>query len=126
MKVYHGTNKAFEKFDSNQIGKNTSDICSATSAGFFFTDDIEYARQYANYCANTLGGEATILECEIELDNPESFLTSDYEAWNGEELKEALLAENFDGAIIYNSFESGGQKEFLVLDESQIQITGIA
>lgn len=44
MRVYHGSNNKFEKFDYEQMGLNGT----ARGYGFYFTDSKEFARKYAH------------------------------------------------------------------------------
>jgi len=118
MKVYHGTSQTFDKFNSNKLGENTIHMSSASTAGFYFTDNIEYAEDYA-YNASADGCPKIIMECNIKLDNPCDCTESDISKWSGKDLRNALIEDGHDGAIIYINDEIN---EYLVLDSDQIEI----
>jgi hypothetical protein len=44
--LYHGTNQDFDKFVKSDLGKSTGAI--SAKEGFFFTDDMSEAQNYAN------------------------------------------------------------------------------
>lgn len=48
-RVFHGTNQPFEKFRHKYKGRNTQNISSLM--GFFFSEDINEAKDYADYSA---------------------------------------------------------------------------
>jgi site-specific DNA-adenine methylase len=76
--VYHGTNKSFDVFDSNKIGKSHG---RSEGAGFYFTTSKETASSYAD------GGEPMSVYLSIE--NPIGY---DAPGFRPAQLKKVLLS----------------------------------
>lgn len=121
MKVYHGTNSEFQKFDFGKLGDNTLDMSPAGVMGAFFTNSLRYASDYAAYAAQN-GGEPTILVANIKIENPADYNNIDLEALESPEaaleLKEMLIAEGYDGLRIDTSY---GETEYCVFSQNQIK-----
>ena len=125
MKLFHGTSVQFDRFDDSFLGQNTdgnaSDYYMAQTAhlGFWFstsTDNLE------DYC----GG---YIECEVELDNPYyveclkdlAVMIQVYDK-TGEEIRELLIEEGYDGIQIQND-EEFGATSYVAFSADQIEIT---
>lgn len=116
--LYHGTNRDFDHFDYNMIGKSTD--AGHYSHGFYFGQK-NYAKLYG-----------TILyKCEITLSNPYKFIGGplDFLRSLGLDLNAKpidvtmLLKKNgFDGVITYYDKAMTDVKECIVFDINNIKI----
>lgn len=112
--AFHGTATRFTKFDIEKAGNNTNDLSEASTAGFFFTNDYDYASYYAEYADGNI-----VMKCTIELENPIELTAQEVGNWDGKDLRNCLLEDGFDGAIIHIN---ENLKEYLVLNPEQINI----
>jgi len=121
VKLYHGTNSYFTKFDFSRAGKITLDMSPAGVMGAFFTPDRKYAEDYAIYAARWNGGQATILTADVKISNPAQYHNADLEALESPEaaleLKQRLIEEGYDGLEIY----AGGRTEYCAFFPKQIK-----
>lgn len=122
MKVYHGTNKEFSKFDFSLIGTNTDDL-DAANLGICFTENKSYAMDYATYSALD-GGEPIIIKAEINIENPCEFSADDLnrfcEQYGATEYRQMLINDGYDGIINF----TGDEKEYICFYPEQIKIIG--
>lgn len=121
--LYHGTNKAFDKFDFKMAGRTDSGFIGK---GFYLTGNKFLANAYATDAADTHGGNAEVLEFSVNakktLELEGTGTTAWYKAMESLGIKSgsmdsqtaALKKLGYDSiAAIYN----GKIKEFVVLDE---------
>nr|DAN71338.1 MAG TPA: ParB-like nuclease domain [Caudoviricetes sp.] len=64
MPVYHGTNQDFNQFEDSKIQK--ADL----GRGFYFTDNKDIAKNYADIRANERGGKGKVMETFLNVKNP--------------------------------------------------------
>jgi hypothetical protein len=116
MKTYHGTDRKFETPDSARFGTSTEMESDGSAVlGFWSTEDIDYARDYA---ANA-GGD-TILECEVD--------SSEYEHVQYEDLRnmeEDAIAyyKSLKGLVVHHG-SSSEKIEYCSIDLSTVKIIG--
>lgn len=124
MIAYHGTNNDFDRFDSSFFGQNTDDNASSESfaqtarLGFWFTSNSDMAAKVYD----------RVLECELSIENPlevDSLETLAYwvesQEKSGEELREMLADQGYDGIIVENDEEFEGTS-YVVFEPEQITI----
>jgi len=66
--VYHGTNSEFSKFDKSKRGSVYDD--DASRSGFFFTEDLEGSKFFAQKAVDKNGGEVFIKESHLKISEP--------------------------------------------------------
>jgi len=76
-KVTHGTSGDFDAFDFDYAGSG-SGSGAGTSDGFFFAESDEHSEYWARNAASSSGGEAKILDVELQVN---SYLEFDIEAF---------------------------------------------
>jgi hypothetical protein len=116
--AYHGTNKFFKNFDFSKIGDNTADL-NNVNLGACFTDNYDYAMDYAEYA-----GGNTVLKAHISVNNPYEISNSQLEdictdAETAQAFKDQIIADGYDSIINYTSI---GCKEFICFYPEQIHI----
>ena len=124
MKVYHGTNSEFERFNLENLGMNTDDNASSEAMaqtahiGIWFTDNADKAAEVYE----------KVMECELSMENPMEIDTLEtLEYWvesqdmSGEELREMLQEQGYDGIIINEDEEFEGTS-YIVFSADQITI----
>lgn len=124
MKAYHGTDNEFDRFDSSFFGQNTdgnaSDETMAQTArlGFWFTSNPDFAATVYD----------KVMECELSIENPLEVDTLDtLTFWmesqekSGEEIREMLMEQGYDGIIVENDEEFEGTS-YVAFDPHQINI----
>ncbi len=84
LKMYHGTNTEFTRFDSSLLGSRDAGFYGK---GFYFTPDPEIAEEYADTAVEDAGGEARVIETYLSLQNP--FIWS-FEGEGAESTRKAL------------------------------------
>jgi len=125
--VYHGTQSDLNVFDDVYRGVSSGDS-GWFGEGFYFTDSPELASQYA-YAAGDGTEGSNIIPAYVALKNPavadsasdlQKQLGLDKYA-KGSEIKEAALAQKFDGVIIRKGFKSKGFHEVVAFNPTQIK-----
>jgi hypothetical protein len=66
--VYHGTNSEFSEFDKSKRGSVYDD--DASRSGFFFTEDLEGSKFFAQKAVDKNGGEVFIQESHLKISEP--------------------------------------------------------
>ena len=102
LEVYHGTSESFTKFEKEFIGSNYLQ----DEQGFFFTDDINQAREYADYTSYGMPRKTpgNVMSLYLDIKNP-LIVNIDYDPisyWdeNYENYLEKANKNNNDGIII--------------------------
>jgi hypothetical protein len=105
MPVFHGTNQSFDTFDSSTLGNNTKS--SSAKEGFFFTETLNEAKEYANMSASkNLPNEKDFEEKEEEYIKK----LEDAQRKNDFELYEKINQEMEEHAFNAIYSEPSGQK----------------
>ena len=108
LKFFHGTSREFSVFDSARSGQNFS----ASSGGFFFSDEKAVAEQLADYTAENdedekPGAAPRVMEVYLSLKNP---LIKDFKSQSRTVNIRAFIAkaikDGHDGAIMLNARDS--------------------
>ena len=124
MEAYHGTNSKFTEFSLAFLGENTDENASSEGLrqsarlGIWFTENVEMASEvYDN-----------VLHCDLSISNlleVDSLETLEYwvesQELSGEELRERLIEEGYDGIVIEYDEEFEG-RSFVVFSPENINI----
>ena len=124
MKAFNGTNNDFSQFELSFLGENTdanaSDDSLAQTAhlGFWFTSNRDFTSTVYD----------KVLECEIDINNPLEVDTLETLAYwiesqekSGDELREMLMKQGYDGIIIEHDEEFEGTR-YIAFAPEQISI----
>lgn len=124
MKAFHGTNSDFSQFDLSFLGENTDanatdeSLAQTAHLGFWFTSNRDFTAKVYD----------KVMECEIEINNPLEVDTLETLAYwiesqekSGEELREILMAQGYDGIIIESDEEFEGTS-YIAFASEQISI----
>lgn len=121
IKLYHGTNSKFDKFNKDMAGSNTG-YQDADNA-FYLTANPMLAENYAIGAVGRNGGNRTILEFYISINNPKIYNRAtdfyrdlDGHTENGSSLIEELKKDGMDSIIVREDME-----EVVVFDSSNIK-----
>jgi 8-oxo-dGTP pyrophosphatase MutT (NUDIX family) len=128
---YHGTNNEFNQFDIDKIGYSTDS--GMYGKGFYFSNKIEYAIEYAN----RKGQKGFLMRCFLNIKKPLEIKTkfdipTMPQPQTIEEMKIAdklysnnfrnfLINKRYDGVIISLGYTERN-KEFVVLQPEQIKL----
>lgn len=133
---YHGTNKLFDKFTLDNIGRNWKQ----STLGIYFSQYIKpgiygsTAKEYAEDLVVREGGKPYVYKCKIHTKNP---LVLNSNGWyssntfidkNRIDIKNWLLADDYDAVIAYdfeNKAEEGLQWADFILTTSNLDIIEI-
>lgn len=121
--LYHGTRARFDVFSKEGVEPRYDN--AQAELGFFFTDDLDYALQYAR------GRRGRVVAVSLSLANPKveeprpsglSFIDAvelDWGEGDGRAYVEALKTQGHDGIIIRTA---GGLTEYVAFDAEQIAV----
>ena len=122
--LYHGTNKAFDKFNFNMAGRTDFGFLGK---GFYLTANKFLANAYADDAASSHGGESEVLEFNINAKKTLELDGTGLMGWNKamkglgiaagsvQDQVKAVRQMGYDSiAAIFN----GKIKEFVVFDDS--------
>ena len=127
--LYHGTNSEFEKFDIKYFNSGSSDG-GWIGKGFYFTNDYDYARSYADY------KEGYILNVKLNIKNPYILTNQQYstrplklknklKANNSTEVTDKLKSFGYDSVILTYLESEERQYEVCVFNPNDIQIVKV-
>lgn len=105
--VYHGTKHQFDNFDPTKLGQVTGS--KSARIGFYFTDNVDTARGYANFgdsaAADALKTQADELEAIARRTNKQSDWDNYYTAYEKYE-NEALTASDYSDRRVIEAYVS--------------------
>lgn len=122
MVLYHGTNSIFYQFEERFIGANDT---GTVGIGFYLTDDIQLAEQFANTCVQHRKGIKNIIRFQVfpqktlEIEGVSASVWLDKMKEIGipdgtmRENTDALLAMGYDSVCSYDV--SGNVREFVLM-----------
>ena len=109
--LYHGSPNEFDVFDKNKNGKRGA--FASAKLGFYFTDDITYAKMMGN----TSDKKANVFKAYLNIRNPLRVLTTElFDEEGVAEIEKQLKGGNYDGIID----ELGN---YVVFESNQIKLT---
>ena len=109
--LYHGSPNEFDVFDKNKSGKRGTFV--SAKLGFYFTDDITYAKMMGN----TSDKKANVFKAYLNIKNPLRVLTTElFDEEGVAEIEKQLKGGNYDGIID----ELGN---YVVFESNQIKLT---
>lgn len=120
IRLFHGTNGKFKRFDIDMAGSNTG--YQDADKGFYLTASEPLAECYAVGCVGRSGGDKTILEFCVRIENPVIFKRStdfyrelDLHKLAGSSLIADLKEKGCDSIIVRDDME-----EVIVFDADNI------
>lgn len=122
--VYHGTSRDFSEFKKRGVKPNFTS--PQKNIGFFFTDDPQYAGQYAGRGFDK--EDALVMPVYLSIKNPKyepiSLIDEIEDKWGQQKAKiyvEKLRLQGYDGIIFEGNTKIGSIREIVVFNPTQIK-----
>lgn len=105
--LYHGSNCDFQGFEQEKLGRNTGYV--GADSGAFLTSKRNLAEMYAQGAVGSNGGEVTVMEFEVSLNNAKYYDSSTeyYRELDalGDKWAVELKEQGYDGVIVRDDLE---------------------
>lgn len=121
-RLFHGTNKRFERFSQDMVGSHHNTPKEEIGEVYFFTTDILTAKWYAESASENHGGSPTIIEAEISFNNP---MVVDFDGTGIETLFDDIneaKSKGHDGLITLNYDDGRIIDQYIAFEPNQITI----